>query len=197
MKKPIITYGMDGWEIVVKNVWNQTVNSIHDKGSGVPRAEVFVKTCEGKYIIADMTVMYLGLIKIIKHCMEEYDEIAVLFTMELVEHGIDKESSPILEKMTIIKDVKEVEKSYTGVLKTVIASPISNLGFFISKDDVEKLTNNFNLDFELGPGDILGEKSALFIYKRNVIRLKLKSIGWLIYHGEHQENSTKITGDQS
>lgn len=191
MKEPIIQYGMDGWEIVVKNVWNQTVVFNRDKNLGALRAEVFVKTGQGEFIIADMTVMYLGLIKIIKNCMEEYDEIAVLFTVELVEHGIDRESPPVLEKMTIIKDVKKVEKSYTGVLKNVITSPISNLGFFISEDDVEKLTNDFNLTFDLGPGDIFGEKSALFIYNRSVIRLKLKAIGWLIYHGEHQEDSTK------
>lgn len=186
MKEPIIIYGTDGWEIIVKNVWNQTIDFNRDKGLGTPRAEVFVKTNEGDFIIADMTVMYLGLIKIIKNFMEEYNEIVILFTLELVEYGIQKESPPILEKMTIIKQVEKDEKIYTGVLDTVISTPVSNLGFFISKNDVEELKNDFNLEFELGPGDIVGEKSALFIYKRRVIRLKLKEIGWIIYHGEHQ-----------
>lgn len=126
-----IIFGSDGWEIIIKNLWDRS-KAVNNDFKGVPderefiervlgkevykkkyapsgvqrvlhitRAEVFILTDEKIWSYSKLSLSYSFLIKIIEKAMEKNDEILVFIGPNRDESPQDK-GKP-LEKITIKK----------------------------------------------------------------------------------------------
>lgn len=126
-----IIFGSDGWEIIIRNLWNRS-KAVNNDFKGVSnekefiesvlgkevyknkyafpdvqrvpritRAEVFVRYNEKIWIYSDLTTSYSYLIKVIENTMKKNNEILVLIGPERDEEPLEREKA--LETITIKK----------------------------------------------------------------------------------------------
>lgn len=207
-----ITYGTDGWRIIIKNLWNKA-KVLNMDFRGVSDKEEFVERVFGKekskempipagdivpnittaYILAqnsdkvwelyDSRTSCIGLIFLIEETMKTQTEIVILIGGEFYQDGKINTKGQVLEKITVVRS-ENVEKLYTDTLDTVIsANSFNELGYFVSNDEAEKIIMDFNIELRCGEGDKPDEESALFIYEDEVVRIRQRSNGgWIVYH---------------
>ena len=126
-----IIFGSDGWEIIIRNLWNRSkavnndfkgvsnekefIESVLGKEiykkkyatsdvkrvSHTTRAEVFILTDEKRWSYSKLSLSYSFLIKIIERTMKENDEILVFIGAERDESLRDREKP--LETITVKK----------------------------------------------------------------------------------------------
>lgn len=128
-----IIFGSDGWEIIIKNLWDRS-KAVNNDFKGVPderefiervlgkevykkkyassglqrapritRAEVFVQYDEKMWMYSDLTTSYSYLIKVIEKTMKENNEILVLIGPERHENEPLRDREKALETITIKK----------------------------------------------------------------------------------------------
>ena len=77
----------------------------------------------------------------------------------------------------------------------VVSSSQKNLGWTINKSVANDITKKFNLKFEQGRGDIVGESSAMFLWKNSQIRLKKEFPNRHVLYNGQWEPDPHWTGD--
>jgi hypothetical protein len=77
----------------------------------------------------------------------------------------------------------------------VVSNSQKNLGWNINKSVAKDITRKFNLKFNQGKGDVMGESSAIFPWKDTQIRLKKEFPGgYVLYNGQWEQGSN-LTSD--
>jgi len=205
-----ITYGTDGWEIIVKNLWNKAkaVNmdyrgildkekfakhvlgkgtfetmppvSNHEISSEITRAGILILNKEKKWKLYDIVTYFNELIQDIEMIMKFHDEILILIDGAHYSGDRIEDSGLVLEEIRLSKS----GKSYLSILDAVkSAETPAEIGYIISNDQANEIMKDFNIELKCENDDVIGEKSALFIYRREVICLKQKrDCNWFIYH---------------
>lgn len=208
-----ITYGSDGWEIIIRNLWNK-VKARNMDFRGVLNREVFVEHILGKeasielskkydfngnfgnlritkasilipdknvkWELHDITATYSSLIETITYLMKSHNDILIRISAEHYYNNRIEESCLEIEEI----ELSLPKKSYISILNAVKSTKApAEIGYIISDDQAEGIMTDFNLKLKCEGGDVIGERSALFIYEREVICIKKKrDDSWFVYH---------------
>ena len=205
-----ITYETDGWEIIIKNLWNkakainrdfrgisdkekfikhvlgkeifETMPSVsnHEISSEITRAGILVLNERKDWKLYDIVTYFNKLIQSIEIIMKSNNEILILIGGAHYYGDRIEDSGLVLEEIRLSKS----GKSYLSILDAVkSADTHAEIGYIISNDQANEIIEDFNLELKCENDDVIGEKSALFIYRREVICLKEKrDYNWFVYH---------------
>lgn len=210
--KSKLTYETDGWEIIIRNLWNKVkarnmdfrevsdrerfiehvlgkealieMSKKYDFNENlcITKASLLIPNEHVEWNICDITATYNSLIKIVTSLMKNHNEILIRISAERYYNDRIEDSGLEIEEIRLNKS----EKLYLSILNAVKSVDTSaEIGYIISNDQAKEIMEDFNLELKCEGGDVIGEKSALFIHRREVICLKQKrDDSWFVYHVE-------------
>ena len=188
-----IIYGDKDWKNDLRKLWKkiklnnmsvQLFPGINGRESEYLTTANVLKLNDGVWEFCDLKTSLRLLVILIDELMETEEKIAILINVFQFRDGVLNTA-----KLTITTKQIIIEKSTPSVLSCsstldAISTVYSykEMGYFISNEEAENTIRVFNLELKCESGDKPDEESALFIYKRKVIRIRHRSNGgWVIY----------------